>query len=239
MRVDLHCHTRFSPDSLTTCEALLRWMDRHGVDMVAITDHNTIYGALEYHAQAPQRFLVGEEINTAQGELIALFLREWVPPGLSLQETIARVRAQDGLIGASHPLDHWRGEALGRERLEAIHGHLDFLETFNARMTARQGNRHAHELAVRWGLPGSAGSDAHAPFEVGRAYVEMPSFDGQSDFLSCLAAGQIGGRLSSPLVHLVSSFARWRRRLPEPFLPRRRPHTSPPDHSSRDQRSRR
>ena len=98
MRIDLHCHTCHSRDSLMTYEALLHWMDRRGMDMVALTDHNTIAGALAFHARAPERFVVGEEIKTTCGELIALFLEEEVPPGLSLEETVARVHAQGALV---------------------------------------------------------------------------------------------------------------------------------------------
>jgi predicted metal-dependent phosphoesterase TrpH len=213
MRIDLHCHTRYSRDSLTTVEALLRWMDRRGLDMVAITDHNTIAGGLDFQARAPERFLVGEEIKTPYGELLGLFLQEEVPSGLSIQETMARVRAQGGLVGVSHPLDRLRGEAMGLEILKEIHEELDYVEVFNARMSFVEDNRLAQELAASWGLPGSAGSDAHAPFEVGRAYVEMSPFEGPASFLESLARGQVCGRLSSPLVHFVSTYAKWRRRL--------------------------
>lgn len=211
MRVDFHCHTLHSPDSLTTVETLLRWMDRRHLDMVAITDHNTIAGALEFSVTAPDRFLIGEEIRTREGEVLALFIGEEIPGGLSLQETLHRVREQGGLVGAAHPLDRWRGEGMGREVLEAIHQNLDFVEIFNARTLLPGDNRLAREVAVRLGLPGTAGSDAHTAFEVGRAFVEMPRFTGSHDFLNCLAQGQIGGRLSSPLVHFASSYARWRK----------------------------
>ena len=213
MRIDLHCHTHHSRDSLMTFEALLRRMDQRGMDMVAITDHNTISGARAFYARAPERFLIGEEIKTTAGELIALFLNEEVPPGLSPEETIARVHAQGGLVGASHPLDRLRGEAMGMQTLESIRRELDFLEVFNARITFSNDNRLARESAARWGLPGSAGSDAHAPSEVGRAYVDMPTFDGPQEFLESLALGQIRGRLSSPLVHFYSTYAKWRKRL--------------------------
>lgn len=213
MRIDLHCHTRYSGDSLTTRDALLRWMDRRELDMVAITDHNTIAGALDFAARTPDRFLIGEEIKTPQGELIALFIEEEVQAGLSLQESIDRIRAQGGLVGASHPLDRWRGEAMGQETLEAIHGRLDFLEVFNARTVFSRDNRLAQEFATYWGLPGSAGSDAHAACEVGRTYVEMPAFDGPDSFLVSLAQGQIAGRLSIPAIHLYSTYAKWRKRL--------------------------
>jgi predicted metal-dependent phosphoesterase TrpH len=212
MRIDLHCHTCHSPDSLTTFDALLHRMDMRRLDMVAITDHNTIAGALEFQRRAPERFVVGEEIRTLEGEVLALFLQEPVPPGLPVVETIERVHEQGALAGVSHPLDRLRSEAIGRERLRAIHTYLDFVEVLNARVTFPDDNRMAREMTVRWGLPGSAGSDAHAPFEVGRAYVEMPCFEQSTGFIDCLAQGQAGGRANSPLVHLVSSYAKWRRR---------------------------
>jgi predicted metal-dependent phosphoesterase TrpH len=212
MRIDLHCHTLYSPDSLMTLDALLKAMDRRELDMIAVTDHNTVAGARALHARAPGRVVIGEEIKTTRGELIALFLEEEVPPGLSPEETIARVHAQGALVGASHPFDRVRGDALGMENLEPIRRELDFLEVLNARMTFPGDNRLAREMAARWGLPGSAGSDAHAPSEVGRAYVDMMAFEGRHDFLDNLAMGQVGGRQSSPTVHLHSIYARWRKR---------------------------
>jgi predicted metal-dependent phosphoesterase TrpH len=181
--------------------------------MAAITDHNTIAGARDFCSRAPDRLLMGEEIRTTEGELLALFVEERVPPGLSLLETIALVHAQGGLAGASHPLDRFRDEAMGLERFEAVHEQLDFAEVLNARVTVGGDNRLAREMTVRWGLSASAGSDAHAAFEVGRAYVEMPRFRDREDFVNCLAQANIGGRLSSPLVHFVSTYAKWRKRL--------------------------
>jgi predicted metal-dependent phosphoesterase TrpH len=216
MRIDLHCHTRYSPDSLTTLDALLHRMDQRKLDMVAITDHNTIAGALEFRARAPARFVAGEEIKTLDGEVLALFVREHVPPGLPVLETIRRVHDQGALAGVSHPLDRLRGEAIGREKLQAIRTNLDFIEILNARIIFPRDNRMAREMAVRWGVPGSAGSDAHAAFEVGRVYVEMPPFEGPQDFVDCLAQGQVGGRLSSPLVHFFSNYAKLRKRLGAP-----------------------
>jgi len=213
MRLDLHCHTNASPDSLNTLDGILRQMDRRRIDLLAITDHNLIDAALDFHHQAPERFLVGEEIKTTEGELLALFIAEWVPPGLSPEETIDRVHEQGGLVGASHPLDRLRREAMGSQVLDAIHHRLDFVEVMNARVIFSGDNRRAREKAARWGLPGSAGSDAHAPFEVGRCYVEMPSFDGPHDFVDCLAQAQVGGRVSSPLVHFASTYAKLQKRL--------------------------
>ncbi|HSJ58617.1 MAG TPA: PHP domain-containing protein [Anaerolineae bacterium] len=208
MRVDLHCHTCYSPDALTRLDGLLRWMDRRDIDRVAVTDHNTAAGALAFQVRAPDRVIVGEEILTQDGELLALFLHETVPPGLTPKESIARVRAQGGLVGASHPLDRARTDAIGAQVLEALAPQLDFVEVLNARAVRRDDNLAALQAARRLGLPGSAGSDAHSALEVGRAYVEMPAFDGPASFLTALAAGQVGGRESSPLIHILSIYAR-------------------------------
>ena len=208
MRVDLHCHTCYSPDALTRFDGLLRWMDRRHIHRVAGTDHNTAAGALAFQARAPDRIIVGEEILTNAGELLALFLHETVPPGLTPEESIARVRAQGGLVGASHPLDRARTDAIGAQVLEALAPQLDFVEVFNARAVRRHDNLAALQAARRLGLPGSAGSDAHSAFEIGRAYVEMPAFDDPASFLIALAAGQAHGRESSPLIHLLSVYAR-------------------------------
>jgi hypothetical protein len=188
-------------------------MDRRRIDVLAITDHNLIDAALDFQHRAPGQFLVGEEIKTTEGELLALFITEWVPPHLPPEETIYRVHEQGGLVGASHPLDRLRREAMGSQVLDAIHHRLDFIEVMNARVIFSGDNRRAREKAARWGLPGSAGSDAHAPFEVGRCYVEMPSFDGPHDFLDCLAQAQIGGWVSSPLVHFASTYAKLLKRF--------------------------
>jgi hypothetical protein len=215
MRVDLHCHTLVSPDSLNTLDGVLRQMDRRGLYMVALTDHNEVAGAIEFARLAPGRFLIGEEIKTTQGELLALFIHERIPPGLPPLETIDCVRRQGGIVGVSHPLDRVRSDAVGCRVLDEIRDKLDFVEVMNARVVFPADNRRAHEKAVRWGIPGSAGSDAHVPREVGRTYVELPPFDGPWEFIDCLAQGQIGGRVSSPLIHFWSTYARWVKRMRE------------------------
>lgn len=208
MRVDLHCHTCYSPDALTRLDGLLRWMDRRGIDRVAITDHNTADGAFEFQARAPDRIVAGEEILTDAGELLALFVQQTVPPGLTPEESVARVRAQGGIVGVSHPFDRARADAVGARVFEALAPQLDFVEVLNARAVRRQDNLAAFQAARQFGLPGSAGSDAHAAVEVGRAYMEMPAFDGPSSFLVALSKGKVCGRESSPLVHLLSIYAR-------------------------------
>jgi len=157
---------------------------------------------------APDLVIVGEEIRTSVGEIIAYFLEEEVPKGLPLQEAIARVREQGGVVGVPHPLDRLRREAMGLTRLLTVIEQVDMLEVFNARTVFPSDNRRARDLARERGLLATAGSDAHIPCEIGRAYVEMPAFNDKDEFLRSLAQGQIVGHLTSPLIHLASTWAK-------------------------------
>ena len=181
---------------------------KRGLDKVAITDHNTVAGALAMREMAPDLVIVGEEIKTRVGEIMGYFLEEEVPKGLPLQEAIARVREQDGVVGVPHPLDRLRREAIGMTHLLTIIEQVDLLEVFNARTIFPADNRRALELARQHGLLATAGSDAHIAWEIGQAYVEMPAFNDQDEFLRSLAQGRVVGSLTNPLTHLASTWAK-------------------------------
>lgn len=210
--VELHCHTCYSPDSILRPADLLRTARHRGLDKVAITDHNTIEGALEAAALDPERVIIGEEIFTTKGELLAYFLREYVPPRLSPRETIDRLRDQGAIISVSHPFDPYRKGAWQPEDLKQILPLIDGLEVFNARMFSSAGNVKAAQWAEREGLAGTAGSDAHARAEMGQAVMRLPEFNGPQEFLAALRQGEIEGTLSSPFVHFYSRWAVWRKK---------------------------
>jgi predicted metal-dependent phosphoesterase TrpH len=212
MKVDFHVHTCYSGDSLTSLEEVIEACRRRGLDKVAITDHNTMAGALALLEMAPDLVIVGEEIKTDVGEIIAYFLKEEVPRGLPVQEAIARVREQGGVVGVPHPLDRLRREAMGLTHLLTIIEQVDALEAFNARTTFPSDNRRVLDLARERGLLVTAGSDAHIAWEIGHAYVEMPAFSDKDEFLRSLAQGQIVGRLTTPLIHFASNWAKWIKR---------------------------
>jgi hypothetical protein len=211
-RVDLHLHTDASWDSAVSPERLIQVARQRGLSRIAVTDHNTIRGALAAKSIAPDFVIVGEEVKTENGELLAYFIHEEIPHGLSLEETIRRIREQGGVVGVSHPLDRLRREAIGREALLPILPLLDCVEVFNSRTLLPSDNDRALALAQEYGLPGTAGSDAHSAYEVGRAYVEMPPFDSPAEFVEALRRGRITGRLSGPWVHLISTINKRRRR---------------------------
>jgi predicted metal-dependent phosphoesterase TrpH len=170
--VDLHCHTRASFDSLASPRAVVRAAAERGLTHLAITDHDRIEGALEAreHAPAGLTVIVGEEVRTADGDLIAAFIERAVPPGLSATETIAAVREQGGLVGIPHPFDRFRGSLLRDARMTSLAPLVDWVEAHNARLLGG-GNDLAADFARANGLPGVAVSDAHAVLEVGVAYT--------------------------------------------------------------------
>lgn len=171
--VDLHCHTSASFDSLADPASVVRAATDRGITHLAITDHDRIDGALRARDAAPAGLtvIVGEEIRTRDGDLIAAFLERAVPPGMSAAETIAAVREQGGLVGIPHPFDRFRGSLLRDPRLEAAAAEADWIEAHNARIVGGAGNARAADLARSLGTPGVAVSDAHSVLEVGVAYT--------------------------------------------------------------------
>jgi predicted metal-dependent phosphoesterase TrpH len=163
----------------------------------------------------PFRLIVAEEILTRRGEIMGVFLKEGIPSGLSVSETVARIRAQNALILIPHPFDPFRPSALETEALEELQaqGEIDAIEVFNARTLLYRTSAKAKAFARKHGLPGSAGSDAHTPYEIGNAYVEMPEFSGRDDFLAALAQGKIFGHRTNPLTHFNSILARLKNSL--------------------------
>jgi predicted metal-dependent phosphoesterase TrpH len=213
MLIELHCHTDASIDSLMQPAAMIRVCQRRGIGKLAITDHNTIAGARLLHALAPDLAIVGEEIMTTQGELLAYFVKEEVPPGLTPTETIARLRSQGAVIGVAHPFDRVRSGAWREADLAAIVPWVDAIEVFNARCLFAADNARALAFAREQGKPGLVGSDAHSYMELGQALLKSDIEDTPAGLLAALATGEHVTHLSSPLIHLTSTFARYSKRL--------------------------
>jgi predicted metal-dependent phosphoesterase TrpH len=220
MKIDLHVHSYRSEDSLSAPDDLLVWMHRRGVDMIAVTDHDEIAGALETARLAPGSVIIGEEVRTNQGEIIGLFLRERVSPGRSPEETVAAIHAQGGLVYVPHPMDSTRGSTLARAALQRILPHIDLIEAYNARVPWPGRNREARRYAESHGLPMGAGSDAHRPQDIGLAFVEMSPFDDPTGFLAAVRTAQVRGRLTGPCGRLSTLRAR--------LVKRRQGHRPPP-----------
>lgn len=192
IRVDMHSHTMWSGDCTTTPEELAEALADCAIDVVCITDHNTVNGALALRDRLPCRVVVGQEVKTSAGEMIGLFLTERLPHGIRPAQAVERIRDQGGLVYVPHPYDPMR-HCLPADVIDglAADGGLDAIEVLNAKTSLAHLNRRAAETAERFGLPGGAGSDAHVPEAFGAAYVEMPDFGrgGASAFLAALGQG--------------------------------------------------
>jgi predicted metal-dependent phosphoesterase TrpH len=219
IRVEFHCHTIYSKDCLLRIEKLLDICQQKGIDRIVISDHNEISGALQAQAIDPERVIVGEEIKTDRGELLAAFMKEYVPPGLTPQETIKRLRDQEAFISVSHPFDQVRSGRWQENDLLEILPLVDAIEVFNARCFSAEDNHRAKEFARKHDIPGTVGSDAHTAFEVGRAAMLLAPFKDAPTLIEVLPQAKFETKLSSPLVHFSSRYAVWYKALFNPRVP--------------------
>ncbi len=204
LKVEFHCHTSVSKDGYSTPGQLIAACRRKGIDRVVVTDHNQIAGALAARQIDPERVIVGEEIMTTRGELLAAFVKERIPARLEPLDAIRRLREQGAFISVSHPFDLRRNGAWGLRDLLEIAPLVDAIEVFNSRCMDDEPNRLAQGFAREHQLLGTAGSDAHIPWELGRGVMWLPEFTDPASLCRALESGRIEGKLSPGWVHLVS-----------------------------------
>ncbi len=213
LKADLHIHTEYSMDCTTPLEKIINRCLELEINCIAIADHGTIEGALEIQRLAPFTVIVAEEISTPHGEIMGMFLKETVPSGLSVEQTISQIRAQGALVCIPHAFDMFRPSALGGKIAEEIVEHIDVVEVFNSRSPLLRSSAKALAFAQKYGIVKSAGSDAHTSDAIGNAYVEMAEFNGKDDFLQALARGKIYGHRTNPVTHFSSVWARLKTQL--------------------------
>jgi glycosyltransferase involved in cell wall biosynthesis len=190
--VDLHMHTDHSPDCATPVDVLLETAKARGLGAIAVTDHNVISGAHEAAERADGiQVIVAEEVKTAnQGEVIGLFIDEHIPRGMSMEETIAEIHRQGGLVYMPHPFDRMHAVPDYEHLLNVIED-VDAIEVFNARVAVRSFNEEAVKFARKYRIPGGAGSDSHVPQGLGSVRIRMRDFDGPEEFLESLREADI------------------------------------------------
>ena len=205
--VEFHCHTIYSKDCLTRPEDLVETCRRKGIDRVIVTDHNTIAGARAAHAIDPERVIIGEEIMTTRGEILAAFVREEIPQGLTPQETIRRLKDQGAFISVSHPFDRWRSGHWQEADLLEILPDVDAIEIYNSRCMLPRFNQEARQFAAKHGLAGTVGSDAHAAFELGQSRMVLEPFDDADDLRNVIRRGVPEVKRSPAWVRFISRYA--------------------------------
>jgi predicted metal-dependent phosphoesterase TrpH len=185
---DLHVHTSYSDGWPSPLEVVDHVTLHSDLDVVAITDHDTIEGALraaDYagRIEAPLIVVVGEEVSSRQGHILGLFLERRIRPGLSAAATVEEIHSQGGLAIAAHPF--WRTERMATRFRGPVHGtgwlaaELDFdgVEVENSTPGLGLANRLAKRLALATGLAAVGGSDAHILEAIGKSAT---SFRGHS-----------------------------------------------------------
>ena len=204
IKAEFHCHTVCSFDSSNKLSPLIKTARQRGIQKLCITDHNTIRCALEAKEMAPDLVVVGEEVLTERGEILAYFLEEEIPMRLSPMQTIERMKAQGAFIAIPHPFD-LRRHGWKLDELLSLLPYVDALEVFNARCLRKGLNEQALAFAREQGMPMLAGSDAHSLVELGLASVDLPDFNSADELRASVKEARISGRLLSVKDHLKAS----------------------------------
>jgi predicted metal-dependent phosphoesterase TrpH len=216
---DFHIHTRFSRDSILTEEKFIAKAVERGLTHVAITNHNNVEGAIAVRDKVTDlglddklTVILGEEVSTADGEVVGLFLERTIPRGLSANETADEIHRQGGLVSIPHPFDPFRGAHIreGPLRNLAEIGKIDMIEVFNCRVTFPRHNDEAAAFAKRHGIPGIAASDTHSSFEVAMAFNAMPAFDSADALRASLQENEWHASRSSIFIHATTRWAVWK-----------------------------
>jgi len=213
LRVEFHCHTIYSKDSLTPPQKLTQASRKKGIDRVIVTDHNTISGARIARSFDPERVIIGEEIMTTRGEILAAYVSDEIPPMLTPQETIRLLREQNAFISVSHPFDGWRKGGWEEQDLLEITPLVDAIEVYNSRCILPSYNRLALDFARRHNLAGTVGSDAHTAMELGRSVLMLDPFESSDGLRRSIRTGVAQTRWSPPWFHLSSRYAALRKKI--------------------------
>ncbi len=223
LRIDFHMHSWGSHDCLSHPEAVLEAARHRGVGRIALTDHDRLDVSLAMAECHPDAVIPAEEVRTAEGiDVIGLYLRTEIPKGTPARAACDRIRDQGGLVYLPHP--YAGGKGGGGRLADPLAPHVDIVEVFNGRLHDPRQNKLAAALAERHGLRRGAGSDAHTLGEVGRSWVELPPHANRpADLMQALLRGCIHGTTSARWVHLASTWAKVRHRLPGAPRPGRRP----------------
>ncbi|HSX42891.1 MAG TPA: PHP domain-containing protein [Candidatus Saccharimonadales bacterium] len=173
-KIDLHTHSIASPDGGLRMVDYATMISEGRLDFVAITDHNRIDFALEAQRELGDAIIVGEEINTLEGEMIGLFLKEPVPPGLTARETAERIHAQRGLVYIPHPFETVR-KGMTDSALYKVAPLVDIIEIYNGRALFQSRSHMSEKWAAQHHCPGASSSDAHGKVGWGNTYSEIGS----------------------------------------------------------------
>lgn len=189
LKIDLHIHTQYSEDCKTSLNEVIQHAKNRGLDGVAITDHDTVRGALKLAESKDLLVIPGTEVSSLHGHILGLNITESIPPKLHISETVDKIRRQGGIAVIAHPSVVIK-TGLGAKITSA--SDIDAVEVINASafpffISTYLGRRMAKRLA----LPQTAGSDAHHPREIGNAYAVIDADSNADDVVDAIKRGKI------------------------------------------------
>ncbi len=184
LKIDLHVHTHYSDDATTTLEQVVRYAKKTGLDGVAVTDHDTVLGARRLVKQKSFLVIPGIEVSSLHGHILGLNITQPIQPKLDITETAEKIRQLGGIAVIAHPSVVIK-TGLGTTITSA--SHIDAVEVINASafpffLSTYLGRR----LARRLDLPQTAGTDAHYPEEIGRAYTIIDADSNRDDIAEAI-----------------------------------------------------
>jgi hypothetical protein len=211
-KVDLHTHSAASPDGGLSLRQYQKALEAGILDCIAITDHNRIDFATQAQKILGDRIIVGEEIMTSRGEIVGLFLDEPIRPGLSPEETISAIKAQNGLVYIPHPFETVR-KGVHPATLEAIQDTVDIIEVCNGRAFLQNRSTQALLWTKLNGVAGAASSDAHGSRGLGRTFTALSNMPDRDNLLPLLAGGSLRTRRPAVRGLLYPKYNRIRKKL--------------------------
>ena len=204
LKIDLHVHTHYSYDSLITPEELVFYAKKHGLDSVAVTDHDRIDSALKIAKETDFPIIPGMEISSLNGHILGLNVEELVPKRLSADETVDKIHEAGGIAVACHPITFFK-ESLGNK----TNSKFDAVEVINASaFPFNYSVKNSRKMASRLGIAQVAGSDAHYGPEIGCAYTLVDAELEVDEIIKAISKG-----LCQPFGRAIPLTARLKREL--------------------------
>lgn len=211
-KVDLHTHSIASPDGGITADQYAHALSTGQLDVIAVTDHNSIDFALRLQGELGDRIIVGEEIMTNSGEIIGLYLKSPIEAGLSPLETIKQIKEQVGLVYIPHPFETVR-KGLSAEALEELVDYVDVIEVVNGRALLQNRQIKSAIFAKLHRLRGAASSDAHGLRGLGKTFTHTKDIPYRDSLLDAIASGTPITSPPHPTALLYPKYHRLRKKL--------------------------
>ena len=184
LKIDLHVHTCYSYDALTTLEEVVTYSKKRGLDGVAITDHDTLLGATRLSQKTKLVVIPGIEITALGGHVLALNVTQPIPPKLSLSETVKRIREAGGIAVAAHIT------SLNKSTLTRQISSYDAVEVINSGAIPFSLSTYlSRKFATRFNLPQTGGSDSHYGPEIGAAYTVIEADPDVDEIVQAIKKG--------------------------------------------------